>query len=139
MQRKNNTTAKIVKFSTGAVRDENGFNFHFHSVSPYGLRRLAMIHHEGDTRYGYNNWRKGMPHSNIINHLINHLMIYLQEGNRNQDNLAKIAWACFTLMEFEAVYGQKFNDLPSVFLENYLAEKDKKKHVRSAAIRKRNR
>jgi hypothetical protein len=104
---------KIVKFKTGGKRDERGFDFNFFSVSPIGAKRLAKIHFEGDTRYGFGNWRKGLPFSNILNHAMNHLFLYLK-GDTTQDNLAKVAWAMFALMHYEETRPE-MNDLLPVW------------------------
>lgn len=116
--------SKVVFFKTGGKRDEKGFDFHFYSISPIALRRIAKVHYEGDTRYGDNNYRKGLPFSNIMNHLINHLMLYL-EGDTSQDNLAKVGWAANTLMHFEETVPE-LNDLP-------LLKIIQKKQIRNAS------
>jgi len=125
-------------FSTGAQRDERGFQFNFHSISPHALRRLAMIHFEGDTRYGYCNWRKGMPYSNIVNHIFNHFCLFLS-GDRSEDHIAKTMWGCGAIMEFEAVYGDKFDDLPPAFMKKFLQETRKNVRQRHKRFIKRRR
>lgn len=114
---------KIVKFASGGKRDEAGFNFNFFSVSPIGLKRLAQIHYEGDTRYGYGNWRKGLPFSNIMNHAMNHLFLYLK-GDKSQDNLAKVTWGMMALMHLEETKPY-LNDLSGVWSIDLTPGKEK--------------
>lgn len=87
-------------FPSGAVRDnENTPSYSL--IPPESLKRLAEIYRVGEQHYPNRNWRKGIPVSNIIDHAMEHLMKWL-EGNRDDDHLAKVAWAMFTLMFYEA-------------------------------------
>lgn len=61
------------------------------------LRRLALIYTEGHKRYGAKNWCKGIPYSDTVNHMLEHLYKYMS-GDRTEDHLAKVAWGCFTMM-----------------------------------------
>jgi hypothetical protein len=69
-------------------------------VSPIGLRRLAARYALGAERYGDHNYLRGIESSNIINHMMAHLENF-RAGRRDDDNLAAIAWAAFTLMHYE--------------------------------------
>jgi hypothetical protein len=69
-------------------------------ISPVGLRRLAARYAMGAERYGDHNYLKGIPASNIVNHLMAHLENY-RAGRRDDDHLAAIAWGAFTLMHYE--------------------------------------
>src|ERR1700719_4656443 len=70
-----------------------------------GLRRVAERYTMGAEKHGENNWRKGVRDPEFIqqckNHLIDHMWLYLQQGNINDDNLAAVAWGAFALMEIE--------------------------------------
>lgn len=107
--------AKSVKFDSGAVRgaDVAGsagkFPARFDLISAIGLRRLAETYGEGSLKYDDNNWRKGIPMSNIMNHLLAHAVAY-QSGDRSEDHLGHLAWNAFALMEFEETR-QDLNDL----------------------------
>jgi|SRR5579872_43734 len=84
-------------------------------VPKEGLRRLALRYGLGVQRYGEGNWKRGLRDKEFIeerkNHLVEHLFTYLEQGNRNDDNLAAIAWGCFTLMEAEKVAAEDADDL----------------------------
>ncbi len=96
------------QFSSGAVRQRLD-NVRFDLVSPQGLRRLAETYAYGAQKYDDHNWRKGMPFSSLMNHLVTHIYAYLA-GDRSEDHLAHSAWGLFALMEFEETRPE-LNDL----------------------------
>lgn len=86
-------------FESGAVREEiKGVRYDL--ISPVGLRRLAETYHEGAMKYGDWNWTKGMPVSDVLNHVLAHLVAYLG-GDASEDHLAHAAWGLFAAMHFE--------------------------------------
>ena len=86
-------------FDSGAVRQRLD-DVRYDLVSPFALRRLAMTCANGARKYGDHNWRKGMPFSALLNHILEHLTLYLA-GENGEDHLAHAAWGLFALMEFE--------------------------------------
>ena len=86
-------------FESGAVRSELA-DVRYDLISPFGLRRLAMTCAEGAKKYGDHNWRKGMPFSTLLNHIMEHLTLY-SAGENGVDHLAHAAWGLFAMMEFE--------------------------------------
>jgi len=76
----------------------------FSSICPTAMRRLALIHTEGDNHYGRMNWVNVDDISKFkldtIDHAMNHLMSYLS-GNKEEDHLAKIVWGMNALMHHE--------------------------------------
>ncbi len=91
---------EIREFSTGAVRSTDADGVRFDLISPIGLRRLAETYAEGAKKYGDNNWKKGFPASDLINHLIAHCYKFLA-GDTSEDHLAHAAWGLFTIMHFQ--------------------------------------
>jgi len=65
-----------------------------------GARRLAETYGEGAVKYGDNNWKSGIPNSNLFNHLLAHIYAYMN-GDRAEDHLAHAAWGLFAVMEFD--------------------------------------
>src|SRR3990167_3433906 len=90
------------------------------SVSYIGLQRVLAIYNEGATKYGPNNWRKGLKFSDTWNHLMRHLINYmLRKQNstsaiKGEDDLAKAAWGLLTLMDMEETHPE----MDDFFLEN---------------------
>lgn len=73
----------------------------FDLIPPVALRRLSMVYEEGATTYGESKYVSSpMPHSNVVNHLVNHLNL-AQSGDTSEDHWAKIAWAAFTMIVYE--------------------------------------
>ena len=87
-----------IEFESGAVRQKLD-DVRYDLISPFGLRRLAMTYALGAQRYGEHNWRKGMPFSALLNHILEHLTLYLA-GENGEDHLARAAWGLFAMMEF---------------------------------------
>ena len=98
-------------FDSGAVRAKLD-TVRYDLISPQALSRLAATYAEGATKYGDNNFRKGMEFSNLINHVLEHIMTYLQgeEGEPPEDHLAHACWGLMTLMEQEETRPE-LNDL----------------------------
>ena len=91
---------EMMKFASGAVRSSDAANVRFDLITPVGLRRLAETYKEGSVKYGDNNWQKGFPASDVMNHAIRHMYLWL-DGDRTEDHLAHAAWGLFTIMHFE--------------------------------------
>lgn len=98
-------TGERQQFSSGAVRSatvagETSKPARFDLVSPIGMRRLAETYAEGAIKYSPNNWRRGIPASNLINHALAHIFAYAT-GDRSEDHMAHAAWNLFAVMDFE--------------------------------------
>ena len=71
------------------------------------IARVAKRFTDGAEKYGEYNYRAGLNSpvfiQDRINHMLNHLHLFLIEGNKNDDNLAALAWGVAMLMEFEEI------------------------------------
>jgi hypothetical protein len=76
----------VERFATGAVRGTD-VKARYDLIPLVGLRRLAETCAEGAGKYGENNWARGIPSSNVINHALAHIANYL-DGDRTEDHLA---------------------------------------------------
>ena len=90
----------VKTFETGAKRSDDTRSVRFDLISPVALRRLAETYAEGAAKYGEYNWQKGIPASNLLNHAINHVYLWLS-GDRSEDHLAHAMWGLGTVMHFE--------------------------------------
>lgn len=92
-------------FPSGAKRSELKPRYDLIPASP--LRRLAARYAMGAERYGEYNWQKGLPISDTLNHVIDHLLRYKEQLNSPNvpfdpdDDLAAAAWGVFALMYYE--------------------------------------
>lgn len=91
---------EMMTFASGAVRSSDAANVRFDLITPVGLRRLAETYKEGSVKYGDNNWQKGFPVSDIMNHAIRHMYLWL-DGDKTEDHLAHATWNLMTIMHFE--------------------------------------
>lgn len=95
----------MTEFTSGAKTRKVGVEYRLLPME--GVRRIALRYTLGLARYGENNWKKGLRDEAFLNerknHLVEHLLKYLEEGNAADDNLAAVVWGCFTLMEAEKV------------------------------------
>jgi len=94
------TEASMTTFSTGAVRSSDASGVRYDLITPIGLRRLAETCAEGARKYGDRNWLKGIPASEMLNHAVRHIYLWL-EGDRGEDHLAHAAWNILGVCHFE--------------------------------------
>jgi hypothetical protein len=96
-------------FKTGASRSK--LYARYDLISPIGLRRLAERYALGAEKRGDHNWRKGMPMSAIIQHMLHHLTLFqLEGGSVSDDHAAAVAWGAIALAENEELRPET-NDL----------------------------
>jgi len=90
------------EFGTGAVRSSDANQTRYDLISHIGLRRLAEAYAEGAEKYDDNNWLKGFPASDVMNHCLRHVYLWLS-GDTTEDHLSHAAWNLFSVMHFEEV------------------------------------
>jgi hypothetical protein len=95
-------------FKTGASRSKLEHH-RFDLVSPFAWFYDAARYGLGARKRGDNNWRKGMPYSAIVNHMMRHLMLYVM-GDRSDDHLGAVRWGAAALIEQDITHPD-MNDL----------------------------
>lgn len=88
-------------FESGAIRT-NLDHVRYDLISPYALERLAKRYAFGAKKRGDRNWEKGIPDSELINHIEKHLVEY-KKGDKSDDHMAAIAWNVFASLHFDEV------------------------------------
>lgn len=83
--------AAVHSFETGAVRGTDLAALRYDLISPIGLKALAAAYGEGVAKYGELNCEKGMPVTDLLNHAINHIFMFLS-GDRSEDHLGHAMW-----------------------------------------------
>ena len=63
---------------------------------------MARTAAEGAAKYGDRNWEKGIPISNLLNHCIRHIYLYIL-GDTSEDHLAHGAWNLLAACDMEEV------------------------------------
>lgn len=94
------TTNGLKRFDTGATRSTDADDVRFDLISPIGLRRLAETYAEGAKKYAPTQWLKGIPASDLLNHALRHINLWLS-GDTSEDHLAHASWNLFAVMHFE--------------------------------------
>jgi hypothetical protein len=90
-----------VIYKTGASRSSDIEHLRYDLIPPCALRELAEVFAEGAKAHGDENWKKGMDEGVIVNHAMEHLMKY-REGDRSENHLGKIMWACSAMIFFNS-------------------------------------
>lgn len=93
----------------GAVRDPQTADFS--QLSYIGIRKIAETCHEGDLKYGRDNWRKGMPVSNLLSHAMEHIF-QLQSGDVSENHLGHALWNLMIAAEFIETRPELIDILP---------------------------
>ena len=82
----------------------------FNLISPYTIRRLAQRKTAGGVKYGSVQWRQGINDAEYVadrfNHLMEHLLRFMESGNRDDDNIGAMLWALDALSEVERLCPQ---------------------------------
>ena len=79
------------EFDTGAVRDALSGKGLPSLIPPEALRRLARRFEDGATKYGRDNWQKGIPLSRYHDAIIRHTLA-AAEGQTDEDHLGAVLW-----------------------------------------------
>lgn len=85
------------QFSTGAVRGTDANATRFDLLSPIVEYALAATYGEGASKYGDDNWLKGIPSKDCINHARRHIILWMI-GDDSEDHLAHAIWNLATII-----------------------------------------
>ena len=80
-----------MQFDTGAKRGTDATKTRYDLLPPAALQAWAEAFAEGAEKYGVHNWLKGIPSSNVINHALRHIFLYMS-GDRAEDHLGHALW-----------------------------------------------
>jgi hypothetical protein len=79
------------EFTTGAVRDASIGKGLPSLIPPVAIRKLARRFEDGATKYGRDNWMKGIPLSRYVDAIYRHTMAAV-EGQQDEDHIGAILW-----------------------------------------------
>ena len=82
---------EIKNFRSGAIRSADAEGTRYDLISPIGLDSVAKACAEGAKQYGDFNWEKGMPATDLLNHALRHIFLFLS-GDRSEEHLGHAAW-----------------------------------------------
>lgn len=86
------------EFKTGAVRDAMSGKGMPSLIPPDALRAVAKRFEDGATKYGRDNWKKGIPLSRYVDSLYRHLWSYM-EGCEEEDHGGAVIWNAMCLIQ----------------------------------------
>ena len=109
----------IRTFETGATRSNDADNVRFDLIPQLALMEIAKVLSVGAIRYGEHDYRKGFPFSDVVNHLLRHLNLYLR-GDKSENHLSHAACNVLFLLEYEHIHPE-LNDLLTA--DDYLPPK----------------
>lgn len=96
---------EAIKFDSGAIRSKVVTEYRL--IPKEFLRRLAARYEVGLVKYTENNWKRGLRdkkfRDQLFNHTVEHLWDWLENGCKEDDNLAAAAWGIAAMMEAERV------------------------------------
>jgi hypothetical protein len=79
--------SELKTFDTGAKRTSDADYAAFHLLPFKSLELASMVLKKGEIKYGKDNWKKGLPVDDTLNHAIRHIYLWL-EGDRKEAHLA---------------------------------------------------
>lgn len=101
------------QFTTGAVRDITTGKPDFSLISPFAMKRLAMLMVRGAEKYGKFNWTKGMNFSTFWESFSRHANQFYMQESPEEDHLAAILFNIMAIMHFQEIgREEELNDLP---------------------------
>ena len=106
MNKQRDINSEITRVQTGTSVAQSSFKaLNFNLISPHTLRRLAKRMSVGAQKYGSLQWRQGLNDAEYIadrfNHLVEHLLNFMESGNEIDDNLGGMLWGLNCLSEVE--------------------------------------
>lgn len=100
----------LTKFNTGAIRSDDRADVRFDLLSPIAMKSWAETSAEGAKKYGAHNWERGMPVSDLLNHVIAHLYFFLG-GDRTEDHLGHAMWGVAAAIHSHTLWPHLNGDL----------------------------
>jgi hypothetical protein len=99
------------QFEGGATRGSDCDGVRYDLVPRVGLRRVAAVCARGAEVHGVDNWKKGIPIYNWVNHALTHLLAYLDGKETGEDDLAHATTNLMMAMDYDEK-GWPRNQLP---------------------------
>lgn len=87
-------------YSTGASRTNKVEKVAYWLLPRAGIKIIAQRFFEGIAIHGEDNWKKGQPRKVILNHMMDHLLKYI-DGDRTDNHLGAIGWGVCAIAWFD--------------------------------------
>jgi hypothetical protein len=99
------------EFDTGAKRDTQEGKPRYSLISPFALKRLAMLMVRGAEKYDEWNWEKGMPYSRFYESAERHLKQWYMQEEMQEDHLAAVLFNIMAIMHFQETGRTDLDDM----------------------------
>lgn len=86
------------EFDTGAVRDASQGKGNPSLIPIEALRAVSRRFEDGATKYGRDNWKKGIPLSRYVDSLYRHLWQFM-EDDQSEDHGGAVIWNAMCLIQ----------------------------------------
>lgn len=90
----------VTAFASGAVRGTDANSTRYDLISPHILTAMAEAYAEGAIKYGDDNWLKGIPSKDLLNHALRHIVLW-QSGDNSEDHLGHAMWNIGAIIHFQ--------------------------------------
>lgn len=85
---------------TGAQRDIRTGKGRYDLITPFGLRRLALVMERGADKYADRNWESGMPYCRCLDSALRHIMQFIA-GDDDEDHLGHATFNLMAVMHYQ--------------------------------------
>lgn len=130
------TTREVIGNSNAASSHRALF---YNLISPHTIRRLAYRKTVGGVKYGIVQWRQGINDAEYVadrfNHLIEHLLQFMEHGDEKDDNLGAMLWAIDALIEVQRLCPEALKHV--VGISNIFGDKATEFHQEEMKRRKK--
>lgn len=103
-------------FPSGMIRDLRDGKGRYDLITPFGLKRLALVYERGAKKYSDRNWERGSSYSRFADSALRHIIQFML-GMNDEDHLAQSAWNLFSIMHLQETHPE-FDDMPNYSKEN---------------------
>lgn len=99
------------EFDTGAKRDTQDGKPRYSLISPFAMKRLAMLMVRGAEKYDEWNWERGMPYSRFYDSAERHLKQWYMKEEMQEDHLAAVLFNIMCIMHFQETGRDDLDDI----------------------------
>jgi len=89
-------------FESGAVRSKDADHARYDLIPQAAIEAMAITLKKGEERYGKDNWKKGIPAEDLMNHCLQHIYKWL-DGDRSEEHIAHAMCNLAFLAYFESI------------------------------------
>jgi len=117
---------RIIFGENKAMREPATGKGRYDLISPFAIKRLALVLEKGSAKYNDRNWEKGgIPFSRYIDSLKRHISQY-EMGMEDEDHLGQAMYNLMCLLHFDELEDFSDDNLPRYFKKRILKSNEEK-------------